>query len=126
MCPLPPCLPAFKERLYSELQSVQPNGLNASPTDQQRIADLIAKLETMNPTPTPSRSPLMAGFWRMLYTDMEPAPSSGKLGPFIGDVFQNLCPDENRIYNLLKVYPRAANVMRGKTSNAVGWSHDLL
>jgi hypothetical protein len=31
------------------------------------------------------------GFWRMLWTNYSPAgPSSGKLGPFVGDVFQDL------------------------------------
>ena len=93
----------LKVRLYEELGAVAPNGLSAGPAEQRRIADLVAQIEALNPTPKPSRSPLMAGFWRMLYTDMEPAPSSGKLGPFVGDVFQDLQPEKDRIVNLLKV-----------------------
>lgn len=36
-----------------------------------------------------------AGRWRMLYSTV-PGPSSGRLGPFVGDVFQDICPDEKR------------------------------
>lgn len=40
----------------------------------------------------------------MLYTDLSPpATSAGKLGPFVGDVFQDLDSAQNTITNLLKI-----------------------
>lgn len=46
----------------------------------------------------------MAGFWRLLYSDFDPPqPSSGKLGPFVGEVYQNLEPGINQITNILRV-----------------------
>ena len=40
----------------------------------------------------------------MLYTDLTPAaPSSGKLGPFTGDVYQELDPRNGIIKNLLNI-----------------------
>jgi hypothetical protein len=62
----------------------------------------------------------MKGKWKMLYTDFKPAStSSGKLGPFVGDVFQDLSQgvnsknrmirgerQEGTIKNILKIpYP---------------------
>eukprot|EP00976_Prorocentrum_cordatum_P087401 1186885-Prorocentrum_minimum.AAC.4 len=94
---------ASKSVLYEELQKVAPNGLSATPDDKRRIAEIVTDIEQSNPTIAPAHSTLMPGFWRMLYTDMEPAPSSGKLGPFIGDVFQDLRPENSLILNLLKV-----------------------
>uniref|UniRef100_A0A7S0NAH0 Plastid lipid-associated protein/fibrillin conserved domain-containing protein n=1 Tax=Pyramimonas obovata TaxID=1411642 RepID=A0A7S0NAH0_9CHLO len=92
-----------KVALYEELEKVAPNGLIATPDDKSRIAEIVSAIEQSNPTEAPAQSPLMPGFWRMLYTDMEPAPSSGKLGPFVGDVFQDLRPENSLILNLLKV-----------------------
>eukprot|EP00854_Cymbomonas_tetramitiformis_P022477 gene22477-27125_t len=92
-----------KATLCAELLKVAPNGLEANADEQAKIAQLVTQLESKNPTSTPARSELMGGFWRMLYTDMEPAPSSGKLGPFIGAVYQDLRPKEDKILNLLKV-----------------------
>lgn len=96
-------LTVTKATLCAELLKVAPNGLEANADEQAKIAKLVTKLESKNPTSTPARSELMGGFWRMLYTDMEPAPSSGKLGPFIGAVYQDLRPEEDQILNLLKV-----------------------
>lgn len=46
----------------------------------------------------------MNGFWRMTYTDYSPSgPSSGQLGPFVGDVFQDLDSSKGEIKNLLKI-----------------------
>lgn len=45
----------------------------------------------------------MDGFWRMLHTDFPPGPSSGKLGPFTGEVFQDLDSEKKVIKNILRV-----------------------
>jgi hypothetical protein len=40
----------------------------------------------------------------MLYSTV-PGPSSGRLGPFVGRVFQDIRPKEKRIINILELGP---------------------
>jgi hypothetical protein len=80
------------------------NGIGASNEKRMEINELVQLLEAINPTRNPSGSDLMEGFWRMVYTDFDPpGPSAGKLGPFIGDVFQKLEPKKGLIRNILRV-----------------------
>jgi hypothetical protein len=81
----------LKQNLIQKLSSLQKNGKD-TPSDVRKDIDLTAALlEKNNPTSKPAKSEKMDGFWRMLYTDFAPAaPSSGQLGPFNGDVFQDL------------------------------------
>eukprot|EP00904_Undaria_pinnatifida_P001355 jgi/Undpi1/1121/HiC_scaffold_10.g04583.m1 len=44
------------------------------------------------------------GKWQMLYSTV-PGPSSGRLGPFVGSVFQDIRPAEGRIVNILELGP---------------------
>lgn len=69
----------------------QPNGLQAPDSLRNEIAEAVRSIEAKTPTKRPAYSPLMKGIWKLSYTDFSPAaPSSGKLGPFVGDVFQDL------------------------------------
>ena len=80
-----------KKDLYELVNQCQPNGIDAQPSTRVEINSIIASLEKLNPTTTPALSEKMNGFWRMDYTDFSPpATSSGKLGPFIGEVYQDL------------------------------------
>ena len=67
----------------------------------------------------------MGGFWKMSYTDFAPAaPSSGKLGPFVGDVFQDLRPEEGRGFNILRVgFPpiKGALVAKARVKSKDAW-----
>ena len=100
--PMPSLTSLATSRLLDALSAVQPNGLPATPTQRAEIASLAADCEALNPTRNPASSPLMLGQWRLLYTDLTPAaPSSGRLGPFTGAVFQEL--SAGRIRNLLQV-----------------------
>eukprot|EP01035_Chromulina_nebulosa_P020277 gene20277-26322_t len=46
----------------------------------------------------------MNGFWKLLYTDYNPpGPSSGKLGPFLGLVYQDLDSTKGVITNILRI-----------------------
>lgn len=46
----------------------------------------------------------MNGFWRLLYSDFsEKGSSGGKLGPFVGEVYQDLDSKVARIKNLIRV-----------------------
>eukprot|EP00466_Bigelowiella_natans_P006030 jgi/Bigna1/143017/aug1.75_g17725 len=94
----------IKTQLREACRETRPNGINASPTQRAKVNDLVDVLEGANPTGRPALSPLMYGFWRMLYTDFSPAaPSSGQLGPFVGDVYQDL--SEGIIKNILVIPP---------------------
>jgi len=80
------------------------NGIDCPAGLAADIDATCRELERLNPTSQPANSPLMAGFWRMLYTDFTPAaPSSGKLGPFVGDVYQDLRPSEGLGKNILSI-----------------------
>jgi len=91
------------QSLIAECDATQPNGLKASTEQRETISALVAALEKFNVTPRPARSAQQEGLWTLLYTDLPPAESSGKIGPFIGAVTQNLEPSRNRIENILTV-----------------------
>ena len=46
----------------------------------------------------------VAGRWQMLYSTV-PGPSSGRLGPFVGNVFQEIRPAEGRSESSAGVVP---------------------
>lgn len=85
-----------RERLLDSLntwiEKAPKNGIDTPADIALKIHEICQQLEAMTPHPTPTRSTnLLNGFWRMLWTDYSPAgPSSGKLGPFVGDVYQDL------------------------------------
>ncbi|CAN0378828.1 unnamed protein product, partial [Laminaria digitata] len=47
----------------------------------------------------------------MLYSTV-PGPSSGRLGPFVGNVFQEISPAEGKIVNILELGPSWALKVR--------------
>lgn len=94
----------LKQNLYSKLELCQPNGLDVSNEKRLEINNLTKQIEALNPTKNTAKSDLMNGFWRMLYTDLTPAAASnGKLGPFVGEVFQDLNSQTLQVKNLLQV-----------------------
>ena len=93
-----------KTELLDEVKQTQPNGLSATSKQRQDIKTLVSNLERYNPTSNPALSSLMNGFWRLEYTDFSPpATSTGKLGPFVGDVYQDLDSTQNKITNILDI-----------------------
>lgn len=94
-----------KEELIQLLQTeCQPNGIKCSNQQRQQVSNLVVALESLNPTSKPALSLKMNGFWRLLYTDFSPVgTSAGQLGPFIGDVFQDLDGTNGVIKNLLSI-----------------------
>lgn len=94
----------IKAKLLLQVSLTKPNGMGASKATKEAISDLVNELEKLNPTSNPAYSSKMNGFWRLEYTDFSPpAPSSGKLGPFVGDVYQDLDGKAGIIKNLLKI-----------------------
>ena len=63
----------LKTNIYDATSRCQPNGLSATVEQQTALKDLVNEIERLNPTPNPAYSPLMNGYWRMLYTDFTPA-----------------------------------------------------
>jgi PAP_fibrillin len=121
----------LKESLRVLTNKAKPNGINASKSLRMEITKVVEEIERKNPTRLPALSPLVKGLWRMCYTDFEPAAaSSGKLGPFIGDVFQDLTVvsiSQNKvgeIKNILKIkFPVIEGALVAKQSirNANTW-----
>lgn len=102
-------IPYMKSTLYELVDRCQPNGINALDSVRMEISSIVEDLERRNPTERPALSNRMNGFWRMHYTDFSPpATSSGKLGPFIGEVYQDLYPTNQTsssgvIKNILRI-----------------------
>lgn len=112
--------------LFEQLQICQPNGINVSLDKRELINNIVIDLESKNPTSKPAYSSKMNGFWRMLYTDFSPpSTSAGKLGPFIGDVYQDLDSNNNIIKNILDLsFPPLTGALIAKQSilNDNTWS----
>ena len=90
--------------LANQIEFCQPNGMKATPDQRSSIESLVKLIEKMNPIQNPAKSEKMNGNWVLLYTDLNPpAPSSGKLGPFTGKVYQQLDSVNLNIKNVIKV-----------------------
>eukprot|EP00808_Paulinella_micropora_P017424 g1031.t1 len=100
--------PAAKRPLLDLLARLPPNGIGVSNATRAQVMGLIKALERENPELEPGFSVLQRGMWKMLYSDVS-GPSSGQLGPFKGEVFQQLIPvltpgsKAGEIRNILKV-----------------------
>jgi hypothetical protein len=94
------------EQLEGLIGQAPKNGID-TPTDlEQDILQVCEALEGCNPTKAPARNTLMMnGFWNMRWTNFSPAnnPSSGKLGPLVGDVFQDIDLSNGFARNILRV-----------------------
>lgn len=95
----------LKQELFQQINLAKPNGLKATPEIKQTLNKIVKDVEKMNPTSKPAYSELMNGFWRLQYSDFfPPSTSSGKLGPFVGDVFQDLNSKQGHSYTY-STYP---------------------
>eukprot|EP00930_Biecheleria_cincta_P021434 TRINITY_DN15895_c0_g1_i2.p1 TRINITY_DN15895_c0_g1~~TRINITY_DN15895_c0_g1_i2.p1 ORF type:complete len:447 (-),score=72.42 TRINITY_DN15895_c0_g1_i2:120-1460(-) len=77
------------------------NGVEASEEVKQKVESAAASLTSLCPA-NPARMPL-TGVWDLLYCTA-PGGSSGKLGPFVGDVTQTFV-DEVRFVNAVELGP---------------------
>ena len=98
----------LKKKSLSELVcGTGKNGNQATSSQRKEIRQIVQELKKLNPTRNPTSSALLTtqpSAWRLSYTDFDPpAPSSGRLGPFTGDVYQYLDPQRGRIKNLLRI-----------------------
>lgn len=93
------------------------NGIGTPDHLERQILGACRKLEEIAPYRSPTRTPgLLDGFWHMLWTNYgPPGPSCGKLGPFVGDVYQDLRltrPDDRAAAGVVALPPR-----RGEARN---------
>ncbi|CAH9058527.1 unnamed protein product [Cuscuta europaea] len=58
---------AIKGELFEALAPLD-RGAEASPEDQDQIEQIVRKLEAVNPTKQPLKSPFLNGKWELLYT----------------------------------------------------------
>eukprot|EP01031_Cornospumella_fuschlensis_P036228 gene36228-43945_t len=109
-------LSEVKQRLIDLTDTVQPNGVRATPEQRKKLDLACRDLEALNPTKDPANSDKMTGFWRLLYSDFaEKGSSGGKLGPFVADVFQDLDLNRGFIVNSLKLgFPPISGGLKAK------------
>lgn len=83
----------------------QNRGLGTSKEFQQQVAQAIAQVEALNPTPDPLAQPdLLAGDWRLVYTTSNSLLNLDRLpGASLGAIYQSIRPQEQQIYNLAEL-----------------------
>nr|GMC81340.1 probable plastid-lipid-associated protein 4, chloroplastic [Ipomoea batatas] len=57
----------IKEELFEALAPLD-RGADATPEDQEKIEQIVRKLEAANPTKEPLKSPFLNGKWELIYT----------------------------------------------------------
>ncbi len=80
-------------------------GIAATENDRQAIASIVARIEDLNPTPSPLSAPdLLAGDWRLLYTTSQDLLGIDRV-PLaqLGEIYQCVRPLQSRIYNIAEV-----------------------
>lgn len=80
--------PVLKERIINLARGTA-NGLEASAETKSEIITAAAQLEATTRWSRLARSRLLDGRWQLLFTTTQ-GNSAGKLGPFVGDVFQDI------------------------------------
>jgi PAP_fibrillin len=109
-CCLPLLATSFFQKIFSSTSAVKPssqaeittikesisklaknkdNGIKASPQDKASILELAKRLEKFNPSSNIATSAKMDGEWFLVYTS-NAGSSAGKLGPFVGQVVQDI------------------------------------
>jgi hypothetical protein len=70
-------------------------GLEATPEQAEKILDIFAKLEKLNPTRKPLKSPLINGDWSLDYSTSDSIIGKGDF-PRVGPIVQTI--DTNQLY----------------------------
>ncbi|KAJ1446314.1 hypothetical protein M885DRAFT_547025 [Pelagophyceae sp. CCMP2097] len=84
------------------LASGTSNGIKASNETRASMRAATDALEKLSPTASPAKSDLLNGKWQLLYTTTS-GGSSGALGPFIGDVFQDIDLQSSKYDNIVSL-----------------------
>lgn len=96
---------AKKEALLKLIQPLD-RGLKTNADLNKAVFAAIANLESLNPTPQPTSTPLLLdGNWELLFTTSQELLGFGKL-PLakLGKIYQCIRIKDNRIYNIAELY----------------------
>eukprot|EP00752_Nemacystus_decipiens_P017553 g15730.t1 len=94
---------ALKQTILDEAAGTS-NGLKASEQQREAISKAVNGLVALNPTKDLTTSELATGTWNLVYTTT-PGASGGKLGPFVGEVQQEVDITEGLYVNYVRVGP---------------------
>jgi len=86
------------------------NGVKASQAQREALDEMIKKLEKMNKVKNTAKSDIVgqgSATWRLVYTDTD-STSSGKLGPFVGEVLQKFDWPQKKYTNFVQLGPDGA------------------
>jgi len=124
--PQPDLEPNVAEALKAEfrLRAARGNrGLSLRPDEVKGLQDLAERLESINPTPAPTASPLLLGEWTLDFTDAADVLSLGILpGSFaeIGRIVQAVAVGGEdgdtasfRVDNMIQILPRGSAILGG-------------
>ncbi|EKX44195.1 hypothetical protein GUITHDRAFT_109982 [Guillardia theta CCMP2712] len=78
------------------------NGVGASEDLILSVKEKATELAKLNPTQRQATSPMLDGKWRLVFSTTK-GPSSGMLGPFVGDVFQDIVLEQEKYFNILEL-----------------------
>ena len=94
------------DELEGWIEQAPKNGISTPPEIESKIVEICQQLESLHarlsakqqPSPSQYVDDFINGFWKLRWTNYSPAgPSSGKIGPFVGDVYQDLKLESNEI-----------------------------
>ncbi|CAM9705391.1 unnamed protein product [Scytosiphon promiscuus] len=80
------------------------NGLKATPQQRDAISKAVNALVALNPTKDITTSELATGSWDLVFTTT-PGASGGKIGPFVGEVQQEVDIAAGLYVNYVRVGP---------------------
>mmetsp|Transcript_8009 Transcript_8009/g.20093 ORF Transcript_8009/g.20093 Transcript_8009/m.20093 type:complete len:355 (+) Transcript_8009:150-1214(+) len=90
------------DKLESWIHQAPKNGISTPPEIESKIVNICERLEALDAGSSAKRQQqpssssqyvddFINGFWKLRWSNYIPAgPSSGKIGPFVGDVYQDL------------------------------------
>jgi hypothetical protein len=97
-----------KTELLELCSTIPSNGVNASEETKAEVRSIAKRLVETNPTAKPASSGAdngaLDGLWELIYTDVQ-GQSSGKLGPFIGFVTQEVKVSRDLYKNNVELGP---------------------
>lgn len=102
---------AKKAQLFASVG--QKKGFDLSEAELERVLGLVKELQAVNPTQNPAATDLSGTQWKCIFTTSK-GPSSGKIGPWIGENDQEFPATEDGKYiNTLALGPLQGYIKAG-------------
>ncbi|KAK3272466.1 hypothetical protein CYMTET_19239 [Cymbomonas tetramitiformis] len=120
----PTTISEVKQKVVKLCKDAPGNGVDASSEMRVQIAEALMPLEKQNPTAKPASEDAAAldGIWRLEYTTTQ-GNSAGKLGPFVGEVTQEVDISGKKYVNCVRLGTFLSLVLSAdwKVLNDVTW-----